>query len=70
MNLPEIVKDNCSYLEPSQQEKLLSLLLDYKSLFDSTLGDWNWPPVSVKMKKGQSNIMAGRIPYHKYTKPL
>jgi hypothetical protein len=26
-NLPEIVKDNCSHLEPSQQEKLLSLLL-------------------------------------------
>jgi hypothetical protein len=38
-NLPEIVKYNCSHLELSQQEKLLSLLLDYKSLFDGTLGD-------------------------------
>jgi hypothetical protein len=51
------VKDNCSHLEPSQQEKLLSLLLDYKSLFDGTLGDWNRPPVSVKMKEGAE-------PYH------
>ncbi len=38
-NLPEIVKDNCSHLEPSQWEKLLSLLLDYELLFDGTLGD-------------------------------
>ncbi len=38
-NLPEIVKDNCSHLEPSQQEKLLSLLLNYESLFDGILGD-------------------------------
>jgi hypothetical protein len=29
-NLLEIVKDNCSHLESSQREKLLSLLLDYK----------------------------------------
>ncbi len=46
------MKDNCSHLEQSQQEKLLSLLLDYKLLFDGTQGDWNWPPVSVEMKEG------------------
>ncbi len=57
MNLPEIVKDNCSHLEPSQQEKLLSLLLDYKLLFGGTLGDWNRPPISVEMKEGAK-------PYH------
>jgi hypothetical protein len=28
---------------------LLSLLLDFESLFDGTLGDWNRPPVSIKM---------------------
>ena len=56
-NLPEIVKDNCSHLEPSQQEKLLSLLLNYELLFDSTLGDWNRPPISVEMKEGAK-------PYH------
>ncbi len=63
-NLPEIVKDNCSHLEPSQQEKLLSLLLDYKSLFDGTLlGDWNRPPISVEMKEGAK-------PYHGRPYPI
>jgi hypothetical protein len=62
-NLPEIVKDNCSHLEPSQQEKLLSLLLDYELLFDGTLGDWNQPPVSVEMKGGAK-------PYHGRPYPI
>ncbi len=57
------MKDNCSNLEPSQQEKLLSLLLDYKLLFDGTLGDWNWPPISVKMKEGAE-------PYHGRPYPI
>jgi len=38
-NLPAIVRDNCSHLTPLQREKLLSLLLEYESLFDGTLGD-------------------------------
>ncbi len=62
-NLPEIVKDNCSHLEPSQREKLLSLLLDYKLLFDGTLGDWNQPPVSVKMKEGACCKPLINVPY-------
>jgi hypothetical protein len=62
-NLPEIVKDNCSHLEPSQQEKLLSLLLDYESLFDGILGDWNRPPVYIKMKQGAK-------PYHGRPYPI
>jgi hypothetical protein len=33
-NLPEIVKDTCPHLEPSQRDMLLSLLLDFESLFD------------------------------------
>jgi hypothetical protein len=49
-NLPEIVKDTCPHLEPSQQDILLSLLLDFESLFDGTLGDWTRPPVSIEMK--------------------
>jgi hypothetical protein len=61
VNLPEIEKNNCSHLEPSQQKKLLSLLLDYELLFDGTLGDWNRPPVSVKMKEG-AKLYHGR-PY-------
>jgi hypothetical protein len=31
---------------------LLSLLLDYESLFDGTPGDLNRPPVSIKLKDG------------------
>jgi hypothetical protein len=38
-DLPVIVRDNCSHLQPSHREKLLSLLLKYKTLFDGTLGD-------------------------------
>jgi hypothetical protein len=62
-NLTEIVKDNCSHLELSQQEKLLSLLLDYEPLFDGTLGDWNRPPISIKMKEGAK-------PYHGRPYPI
>ncbi len=57
------MKDNCSHLEPSQQEKLLSLLLNYESLFDGTLDDWNRPPISVKMKEGAK-------PYHGRPYPI
>ncbi len=57
------MKDNCSHLEPSQWEKLLSLLLDYESLFDGTLGDWNRPPISVEIKEGAK-------PYHGRPYPI
>ena len=69
-NLPEIVKDTCPHLEPSQQDMLLSLLLDYEALFDGTLGDWNRPPVSIEMRTGPSHIMAGHTPYRKYIRRL
>ncbi len=62
-NLPAIVKDNCFHLTPSQQEKLLSLLLNYEPLFDGTLGDWNRPPVSFKIKEGAK-------PYHGRPYPI
>ncbi len=57
------MKDNCPHLKPSQQEKLLSLLLNYESLFDGTLGDWNRPSVSVEMKEGAK-------PYHGRPYPI
>jgi hypothetical protein len=31
---------------------LLSLLLDYESLFDGTFGEWNRPPISIELKDG------------------
>ncbi len=62
-DLPAIVRDNCSHLDPSHQEKLLSLLLKYELFFDGTLGDWNWPPISIELKEG-AKPYHGR-PYHK-----
>ena len=62
-NLPEIVKDTCPHLTPSQRDKLLSLLLNFESLFDGTLGDWNRPPVSIELKDGAK-------PYHGRPYPI
>jgi len=42
---------------------LLSLLLDCELLFDGTLGDWNRPPVSIKLKDGAK-------PYHGRPYPI
>jgi hypothetical protein len=62
-NLPAIVRDNCTHLTPLHQEKLLSLLLEFESLFDGTLGDWNRPRVSIKLIKGAT-------PYHGRPYPI
>jgi len=42
---------------------LLSLLLDYKLLFDGTLGDWIRPPVSIELKDRAK-------PYHDRPYPI
>jgi hypothetical protein len=39
------------------------LLLDFESLFDGTLGDWNRPPVSIELKEGAK-------PYHGRPYPI
>jgi hypothetical protein len=39
------------------------LLLNYEPLFDGTLGDWNRPPVSFKIKEGAK-------PYHGRPYPI
>jgi hypothetical protein len=39
------------------------LLLEYESLFDGTLGDWNRPPVSIELKEGAT-------PYHGRSYPI
>ncbi len=51
-DLPAIVKENCSHLQPSERERLLSMLLRFEPLFDGTLGDWNLPLVSSEIKEG------------------
>ena len=62
-DLPEIVRTSCPHLTPSERDMLLSLLLDYESLFDGTLGDWNRPPVSIELKDGAK-------PYHGRSYPI
>jgi hypothetical protein len=56
-DLPAIIRENCSHLKASDREKLLSVLLKFKSPFFGTLGDWNLPPVSFELKEGMK-------PYH------
>ena len=59
-NIPAIVRHNYSHLgKPIAiiSRELLSLLLKYEMLFDGTLGDWNWPPISTEVKEGAK-------PYH------
>jgi hypothetical protein len=51
-DLPAIIRENCSHLIASNREKLLSVLLRFKSLFDGTLGDLKLPPVSFELKEG------------------
>jgi hypothetical protein len=62
-DLPAIIRKNCSYLTASNREKLLSVLLKFKSLFESTLGDWKLPPVSFELKEGMK-------PYHGRSYPI
>jgi hypothetical protein len=62
-DLPAIVKENCSHLQASDREKLLSVLLKFKLLFNGTLGDWNLPPLSFK-------LMEGMKPYHGRPYPI
>jgi hypothetical protein len=62
-DLPAIIKENCSHLTASNREKLLSVLLKFKLLFNSTLGDWKLPPVSFELKEGVK-------PYHGRPYPI
>ncbi len=62
-DLPAIIRENCSHLTASNREKLFSVLLKFKSLFDGTLGDWKLPPVSFELKEGME-------PYHGRPYPI
>jgi hypothetical protein len=62
VDLLAIVRENCSYLQASDREKLLSMLLKFELLFNGRLGDWNLLPVSLELKKGMK-LYHGR-PYH------
>jgi hypothetical protein len=62
-DLPAIARENCSHLQASDREKLLSILLKFELLFNGTLGDWNLPPVSFELKEGMR-------PYHGRPYPI
>jgi hypothetical protein len=61
-DLPAIIRENCSHLKASAREKILSVLLRFKSLFDGTLGDWNLPPVSFELKEGMRPYLGRPYP--------
>jgi hypothetical protein len=52
VDLPAIVRENCSHLQASDREKLLPMLLKFELLFNGTLGDWNLLYVSFELKAG------------------
>ena len=58
-NLPELVENECSHLNPTKKLKLLELLTEFEDLFDGTLGDWECEPVSFQLKEG-STLYHGR----------
>jgi hypothetical protein len=62
-DLPAIIGENCSHLSASDREKLLSVLLKFKLLFNGTLGDWKLWPVSFELKEGMK-------PYHGRPYPI
>ncbi len=62
-DLPAIIRENCSHLTASEREKLFSVMLNFKLLFDGTLGDWKLPPVSFELKDGMK-------PYHGRPYPI
>jgi hypothetical protein len=62
-DLPAVNRENCSHLTAVDKEKLLSVLLRFKSLFDGTLGDWNLQPVSFELNEGMK-------PYHGWPYPI
>jgi hypothetical protein len=61
--MPAIVRENCSNLNISDRERLLSMLLKSELLFDGTSGDWNLQPVYIELKEDLK-------PYHGRPYPI
>ena len=52
-----IVASTCKHLISCQQQMIIQLLLEFETLFDGTLGDWNTKPATLKLKNDAK-------PYH------
>ena len=63
-NIPELITNDCTHLNPEEQMKLLEILIEFEDLFNGTLSDWNTEePVSFEMKEGVK-------PYHGRAFPI
>ena len=62
-NILEVIRENCKHLTVRQQVMLVSLLTEFETLFDGTLGDWKTKPVGFKLKEGTK-------PYHGWSYPV
>ncbi len=51
-DLQAVFITNCTNLSPSQQEKLLEVLIEFEDLIDGTLCDWKTEHVSFELKEG------------------
>ena len=51
-NILEVIRENCKHLTVRQQVMLVSLLTEFETLFDGTLGDWKTSPVKLELRKG------------------
>jgi hypothetical protein len=71
VDLPAIVRENCSNLQAAEREKLLSVLHKFKYLFNGTLGDWNLLPVSFEINEGMQSYHGKPYPIlHKHKSVL
>ena len=41
------ITNNCTHLSDPETQSLLELLQEFEELFDETLGDWDYEPVSL-----------------------
>jgi hypothetical protein len=52
VDLPSLVKNNCTHLSPFHRNLLLELLLEFEELLNGMLEDSQLPPVFFKLKEG------------------
>ena len=49
VNLLQVVHKNCKHLTVSQWNRFFKLLIEFKELFNGTLGDWKTEPVKFQL---------------------
>ena len=59
---------NTTLLNAEEKTLLLSLLEDFKDLFDGTLGDWATDPVNLELKPDSKLLNSRYYPVHRINK--